>query len=82
MDAGGVFYICPICFQICESAQQCHNHRMVACSSGEPGDERRKPVLDQFGNYASRAPLWYVEAVGWYLPSPSGGVPVKTTGVG
>lgn len=59
-----VFYICPVCFQVCDSEKECHAHRMIECEVGELGDERRKPVLDRFGNYVSRAPRWYLEAVG------------------
>jgi hypothetical protein len=58
-----VFYICPICFRVCETESECHEHRMVLCETGHPGDERRKPVPDQFGNLVSRAPRWYLEAV-------------------
>ncbi len=60
-----VVYICPICFQTCESERECHAHRMVACHPGKIGDQRRKPVTDRFGNMVSRAPRWYLEAVGW-----------------
>lgn len=58
------FYICPVCFQVCDSRQECHAHRMVECNPGKPGDERRKPVIDRFGRFASRAPRWYLEATG------------------
>ena len=58
-----VFYICPICFRVCETESECHEHRMVLCETGHPGDERRKPVPDPFGNLVSRAPRWYLEAV-------------------
>lgn len=62
------FYICPICFQVCESRKACdlhiHSHRMVPCNPGKPGDERRKPIVDNYGNFVSRAPRWYLEAVG------------------
>ena len=68
MENENVFYICPICFQVCESEQECHAHRMVECYPGEPGDERRKPVTDHFGQIVSRAPRWYLEAVGWIEP--------------
>lgn len=63
-DREETIYICPVCFTICESEQECHAHRMLACEPGEPGDERRKPVRDAFGQYVSRAPRWYLEAVG------------------
>lgn len=60
------FYICPICFQVCETERECHlhehAHRMVECEPGSPGDERRKPVHDRFGNLMSRAPRWYLDA--------------------
>lgn len=59
------FYICPICFRVCDSERQCHEHLTLPCDAGEAGDERRKPVRNQFGQYVSRAPRWYLEAVGW-----------------
>ena len=65
MDTEQRIFICPVCFQICDKEQECHAHRMIACEVGELGDERRKPVLDRSGNYVSRAPRWYLEAVGW-----------------
>ncbi len=58
-----VLYICPICFRVSETEDECHEHLMVLCETGHPGDERRKPVSDQFGNFVSRAPRWYLEAV-------------------
>jgi len=63
MDQEQIFYMCPICFRVCESESECHEHRMVICKTGHPGDQRRKPVTDRFGNLVSRAPLWYLEAV-------------------
>ena len=63
MDQDQVFYIWPICFRVRESESECHEHPMVLCETGHPGDERRKPVSDQFGNLASRAPFWYLEAI-------------------
>jgi hypothetical protein len=59
------FYICPVCFQVCETKQECHEHTMLECDPGEAGDERRRPVRDRFGNLASRAPRWFLEAIGW-----------------
>ena len=58
-----VIYICPICFRVCESEAKCHEHLMVICETGQPGDERRKPITDRFGKLVSRAPRWYLEAV-------------------
>jgi hypothetical protein len=68
MEAKKVIYICPVCFQVCDSEKECHAHRMVACDPGLPGDTRRKPVKDRFGKFVSRAPRWYLEAVGTYQP--------------
>jgi hypothetical protein len=65
------FYLCPICFFICETKQEClehllaTGHRLFACKPGNQGDERRKPVNNRFGQYASRAPRWFLEALGW-----------------
>lgn len=62
------FYICPICFQVCESKKACdlhiHAHRMVPAAPGEPGDARRKPLRDRQGDLLSRAPRWFFEAIG------------------
>lgn len=63
MDQKQVFYICPICFRVREDESECHEHLMILCDYGHPGDERRKPVSDRFGNLVSRAPRWYLEAV-------------------
>jgi hypothetical protein len=48
---------------VCETEAECHEHLMVLCETGHPGDERRKPVSDRFGNLVSRAPRWYLEAI-------------------
>ena len=61
-------YICPVCFQVCETERECHQHKMLACNTGQIGDARRKPVTNNQGRIVSRAPRWYAEAVGW-LPS-------------
>lgn len=66
-----VLYVCPICFQVCETEQGCHehqmtaDHQMVVCKPGRLGEERRKPVNNRYGQYASRAPRWFLEALGW-----------------
>lgn len=63
MDQEQVFYICPKCFQVCETESECHGHLMVICETGHPGDEKRKPVVDSHGRLVSRAPLWYLNAL-------------------
>jgi len=63
MNQEQVIYICPICFRVCETESECHEHLMVICETGSPGDEKRKPVIDAFGRLASRAPRWYLDAL-------------------
>jgi hypothetical protein len=38
---------------------------MVSCCAGEPGSFLRKPMTDENGQMVSRAPVWYMEAMGW-----------------
>ncbi len=64
MEPATRFYICPVCFTVCDSEQECHAHRMIACEPGQPGSPRRKPVEDRFGALVSRAPRWFLEARG------------------
>jgi hypothetical protein len=72
MSSPIVFYICPVCFEICETRRDCHGHAMVHCDTVAPDDERRKPLFDAGGRLVSRAPRWFLEAVGWiqvgYVP--------------
>lgn len=63
MDQKQVFYLCPICFRVCETEEECHEHQMVFCETGHPGDELRKPMMDNYGKMVSRAPRWYLEAL-------------------
>ena len=58
-------YICPVCFEISNTINDAHEHTMILCDYGEPGDERRKPVKDEFNHYVNPAPRWFLEAVGW-----------------
>ncbi len=64
MNTQRAFYLCPVCFHASDSADMCHGHTMVFVDPGEPGDERRKPVTDAGGRMVSRAPRWFLEAVG------------------
>jgi hypothetical protein len=70
MNANAIFYLCPYCFEVSEAEGDHHGHRMIRCDAGEPGDERRRPVIDERGNLKSRAPRWFLEAIG-SLPAPS-----------
>lgn len=76
MDQEKTIYICPVCFQVCETMRECHEHLMIKCKPGKPGSERRKPITDQFGNMVSRAPRWYIEALGM-IPAWSPKQPVQ-----
>lgn len=64
MNANTTFYLCPICFETSEVEAKQHGHPMLRCDAGQPGDERRKPVMDERGNLKSRAPRWFLEAIG------------------
>ena len=57
-----VFYICPVCFQTCDTEMECHEHRALECFAGKPGAPCRRPLQDRFGQFVSRAPRWYLEA--------------------
>lgn len=59
-----ILYICPVCFRTGETREECHEHIMVECRLGKPGDDRRKPVEDPQGRIVSRAPRWFLEAIG------------------
>ena len=65
MSADFLFYICPVCFKVCEDEQECHEHQMICCDPGTPGNERRRPMMDASGRVQTRAPRWFLEAVGW-----------------
>lgn len=70
MEKDSVFYICPVCFQTCDTEIECHRHQMVECVPGKAGTYRRQPVHDSSGRLVSRAPRWYMEAVGWVKAGP------------
>ncbi len=70
MNTNAIFYLCPYCFEVSEVAGDHHGHRMLRCNAGESGDERRKPVIDECGNLKSRAPRWFLEAIGSLPATP------------
>jgi hypothetical protein len=71
-------YICPICFRARSSPIRCHAHECIECEIGPEGSGARKPLTDQFGQYVSRAPRWYLEAMGripaWTPYHPHSGI--------
>jgi hypothetical protein len=68
METSTTFYLCPTCFNISESARECHSRQMIRCDAGQPGDERRKPVINGDGRLHSHAPRWFLEAIGSLAP--------------
>ena len=65
MDREAHFYICPVCFRVCDTKIECHAHQLLECQVGDLKDDRRKPITNHFGKLVSRAPRWYLEAQGW-----------------
>ena len=63
MNDSLVFYICPTCFYASEIPRYDHEHALLCVYPGLPGDERRKPVTDQYGRILSPAPRWFHEAL-------------------
>jgi hypothetical protein len=64
MNSNDTFYLCPICFEVSESQRAHHGRLMLQCNPGQPGDERRKPVISGDGRLHSHAPRWFLEAIG------------------
>ena len=52
------FYICPICFAAANQPLMCHDNRMIPCNTSNPED--CKPLMDEEGNFNSRAPKWFI----------------------
>ena len=66
MNASTIFYLCPMCFEVSDVEGQHHGRSMLRCDAGQPGDERRKPLMDARGNLRTHAPRWFLEATGPY----------------
>lgn len=62
MNTSLVFYLCPNCFYASQTPDD-HEHALLRVDPGLPGDERRKPVMDQSGHILSPAPRWFYEAI-------------------
>lgn len=58
---GPRFYICPVCFAAASHALVCHGDMMIACNANRPED--CKPLMDEEGNFNSRAPRWFLRAM-------------------
>ena len=61
-----IYYICPKCLDMTQAPpdHKGHEGRLIAVSPGPWDDERRKPPLDAHGHVMTRAPRWYLEAIG------------------
>ena len=60
-----LFYLCPTCFRVSEESMMCHEHQMIRCDVDTLDNTRRGPVIDTRGHVHTRAPRWFLEAVGW-----------------
>lgn len=58
------FYICPTCFEASETEKMCHGQLMIHCTPDRLSGEKCKPVVGSDGRPLSRAPRWFLEAVG------------------
>ena len=56
------FYICPICFSASHQRLECHGHLMIPCNASKLGD--CKPLMDEAGDFSSRAPRWFIVSTG------------------
>lgn len=68
MSANPVFYLCPTCFEAFDSEPTDHPHTVLRINTAEWDAESRKPVMDKDGNLKSRAPRWFLEAIGVLPP--------------
>ena len=51
------FYICPVCFAAANQPLKCHEQTMIPCNTRNPED--CKPLMDEEGDFNSRAPRWF-----------------------
>ena len=62
-----VFCICPKCFSVSDSREECEaceEGEMVQCNVLELSKEQRKPLFDDQGRLLTRAPRWFLEETG------------------
>ena len=58
---GPRLYICPVCFAAASQPLKCHGNVMIACNANKPED--CKPLMDEAGNFNSRAPRWFITSI-------------------
>lgn len=66
MNGNQAFYLCPTCFEATERLDPHHRHKMLYIEPARFDDEQRKPVMDKHGRLLTRAPRWFLQAVGTY----------------
>lgn len=63
MNDSMIFYLCPACFYASATQDGEHEHPLLRVDPGQPGEERRKPLIDKEGRILDPAPRWFHEAV-------------------
>jgi hypothetical protein len=59
-EANRILYICEICFHSQTEPGECHDHPLIRCDAGCPGDECTQPVGAADGRLLTRAPRWWI----------------------
>lgn len=62
----GKFYMCPRCMEPALEASRCPKcgGERVTCCPGDPDDPCRQPYMAPTGAIRSRAPVWWLQAIG------------------
>jgi hypothetical protein len=64
MNASSVFYLCPMCFETFEAEPASHQHQVMRIDPAQLNSELRQPASDNIGHLTSRAPRWFLAAIG------------------
>ena len=61
-----IFYLCPRCMEPADEPLPCPRcgRARVTCRPGAASDPIRKPLMAATGELRSRAPVWWLQAVG------------------
>ena len=51
-----IVYLCEVCFAISDKPSEHHEHAMIECDAGYPGDDCTRPVTDEAGRLLTHAP--------------------------
>lgn len=57
------FYICPVCFDVRDTAGYHHGRQRIHCKDLPVGHELLQPECFRDGNIKSRAPRWFLQSV-------------------